>query len=174
MRILVAEDEPGVAQFIEQGLTEAGYAVDVACDGQEGLAFALSVAYDVIVLDIMLPRMDGLAMLREIRLRGRKTPVLLLTARDTVDDRVRGLDSGADDYLAKPFAFPRSEWLSRQTLQSAVQRKPGAVSAHAATHRGAVPQLRLYAPGPNRHHQVDQAAASCSLLNLLHPFWCRG
>jgi heavy metal response regulator len=106
MRILIVEDEAGVAGFVEQGLTEAGYVVDVARDGVEGYEYALAFEYDVIVLDIMLPRMNGLDLLRRIRDRWVKTPVLLLTARDEVDDRVRGLDVGADDYLVKPFAFP--------------------------------------------------------------------
>jgi len=106
MRILVVEDEHGIAQFLRQGLSEAGYAVDVARDGEEGLDYALLAEYDIIVLDIKLPRMDGLRLLRELRDRSIKTPVLLLTARDTVEDRVQGLDAGADDYLVKPFAFP--------------------------------------------------------------------
>jgi DNA-binding response OmpR family regulator len=116
MRILVIEDEPGVAQFVQQGLTEAGYAIDVARDGSEGLDYALGKAYDVIVLDIMLPKMSGLDILRELREQRVKTPVLLLTARDTVDDRVKGLDFGADDYLVKPFAFPE--------LMRALLRRP--------------------------------------------------
>lgn len=120
MRILVVEDEPGVAQFIEQGLIESGYAVDVARDGLEGLSYARAYEYDLIVLDIMLPKMDGLEMLSEIRDQRVKTPVLLLTARDSVDDRVRGLDSGADDYLVKPFAF--SELLAR--LRALLRRPP--------------------------------------------------
>jgi len=106
MRVLVVEDEPGIAQFIRQGLSEAGYAVDVARDGQEGLDYAFVAAYDVLVLDILLPKLDGLDVLRALRDRGIKSPVLLLTAKDTVEDRVRGLDRGADDYLVKPFAFP--------------------------------------------------------------------
>lgn len=106
MRVLVVEDEPGVAQFVQQGLTEAGYAVDVAVDGLDGLEFALSKSYDVIILDIMLPGKNGLEVLSELRNKRVKTPVLLLTARDSVDDRVTGLDTGADDYLVKPFAFP--------------------------------------------------------------------
>jgi heavy metal response regulator len=120
MRILVVEDEPGVAHFIRQGLTEAGHAVDVARDGQEGLDYALAAEYDVMVLDIMLPRMNGLDLLREIRRRGIKTPVLLLTARDAIDDRVKGLDAGADDYLVKPFAFP--ELLAR--IRALLRRPP--------------------------------------------------
>lgn len=120
MRILVVEDEPGVAQFVEQGLTESGYAIDMARDGQDGLEYALDANYDMIILDIMLPKTGGLEMLREIRDQGIKTPVLLLTARDTVDDRVQGLDSGADDYLVKPFAFP--ELLAR--VRALLRRPP--------------------------------------------------
>jgi heavy metal response regulator len=106
MRVLVVEDEAAVAKFIEQGLTEAGYAVDVATDGQEALDYASAAQYDVIVLDIMLPQIDGLSVLRKLRDTGAKTSVLLLTARDALEDRVQGLDTGADDYLVKPFAFP--------------------------------------------------------------------
>ena len=106
MRLLIVEDEPSIANFIKQGLTEAGYAVDLAWNGREGLDYALSADYDVYVLDIMLPQMNGLELLRELRRRGDKTPSLMLTARDTIDDRVEGLDAGADDYLVKPFAFP--------------------------------------------------------------------
>jgi len=120
VRILIVEDEPGVAQFIEQGLLESGYAIDVARDGQDGLEYALAANYDLIVLDIMLPKIGGLEMLREIREQGIKIPVILLTARDTVDDRVQGLDSGADDYLVKPFAFP--ELLAR--VRALLRRPP--------------------------------------------------
>lgn len=120
MRILVVEDEPGIAQFIQQGLSEAGYAVDVAVDGSEGLEYALAADYDAIVLDILLPRMDGLQLLRELRSLGRRMPILLLTARNQVDDRVQGLDAGADDYLNKPFAFP--ELLAR--LRALFRRPP--------------------------------------------------
>ncbi len=120
MRILVVEDEPGVARFVRQGLAEAGHAVDVARDGQEGLDYALAAEYDAIVLDIMLPRLNGLDLLRELRNRSVKTPVLLLTAKDAIDDRVKGLDAGADDYLVKPFAFP--ELLAR--IRALLRRPP--------------------------------------------------
>src|SRR3989442_3841115 len=99
MRVLVVEDEPGIAQFIRQGLSEAGYAVDVAHDGQEGLDYACVAEYDVLVLDILLPKLDGLHVLRVLRDRSIKTPVLLLTAKDTLEDRVLGLDVVADAYL---------------------------------------------------------------------------
>lgn len=120
MRILVVEDEAGVAGFLEQGLKETGYAVDVALDGADGLEYALAYEYDAIVLDIMLPKLNGLELLKEIRSKRVKSPVLLLTARDAVDDRVRGLDAGADDYLVKPFVF--SELLAR--LRALLRRPP--------------------------------------------------
>ena len=103
-----------------RGLREAGHAVDVAADGHEGLAYALAAEYDVWILDIMLPGLNGLALLRDLRRRGYKTPTLLLTARDTVEDRVTGLDAGADDYLVKPFAF--SELLAR--VRALLRRPP--------------------------------------------------
>ncbi|HAJ61675.1 MAG TPA: DNA-binding response regulator [Cyanobacteria bacterium UBA8543] len=120
MRVLVVEDEPGIAQFVRQGLVEAGYAVDVATDGYSGLDYALAAEYDIIVLDIMLPEMDGLQLLRQLRAKQLKIPVLLLTARDAVEDRVQGLDAGADDYLSKPFAF--TELLAR--LRALLRRPP--------------------------------------------------
>lgn len=105
MRLLIVEDERQIASFLERGLKEEGYAVDVVYTGNDGLDWAAAVEYDLIVLDVMLPGRDGYSVCRELRQRGVKTPVLMLTARDTVDDRVTGLDSGADDYLVKPFAF---------------------------------------------------------------------
>ena len=105
MRILVVEDEHRLAAILRQGLQEHGYAVDVAFDGQEGLRLAETEPYDLLILDVMLPRLDGFALCRRLRAAERHVPVLLLTARDAVNDRVTGLDSGADDYLIKPFAF---------------------------------------------------------------------
>ena len=120
MRVLVVEDEPAILGFVRQGLTEAGYAVDAAGDGREGLDYALAADYDALILDIMLPGLSGLDLLRELRRRGHKTPALLLTARGLVDDRVAGLDAGADDYLVKPFAF--AELLAR--LRALLRRPP--------------------------------------------------
>jgi DNA-binding response OmpR family regulator len=111
MRVLVVEDESSISGFIRQGLTEAGYVVTVEADGRRGLQRALSADIDVILLDIMLPGMNGLEVLRRVRAAGLTTPILLLTARDEIDDRVAGLDAGADDYLTKPFAF--AELLAR-------------------------------------------------------------
>lgn len=105
MRILIIEDEKKVAAFIKRGLEQESYAVDVVHDGIEGQHYAEVNEYDIIILDIMLPKKSGLDVLKDIKAAGIKTPVLLLTARDTVDDRVRGLNLGADDYLTKPFAF---------------------------------------------------------------------
>jgi len=105
MRILVVEDERRIAAFIKRGLEEERYAVDVAYDGEEALDWVAVVAYDLIVLDVLLPKKDGIHVCRELRAQGHKVPILMLTARDAVEDRVRGLDSGADDYLVKPFAF---------------------------------------------------------------------
>jgi heavy metal response regulator len=111
MRILVVEDDKKVAGFIKKGLEEETYAVDVAYDGEDGLHFGSEGQYDLIILDIMLPKIDGLEILSQLRDQGKDTPILLLTAKDAVDDKVTGLNKGADDYLTKPFAF--SELLAR-------------------------------------------------------------
>jgi DNA-binding response OmpR family regulator len=105
VRILLIEDYPPVRDAVSEGLTELGFAVDQAGDGEEGLWLAESNPYDVVILDIMLPKLDGLALLKRLRAKGSRLAVLLLTAKDTVADRVTGLDLGADDYLVKPFAF---------------------------------------------------------------------
>jgi DNA-binding response OmpR family regulator len=118
----VVEDDPTIAEFVEKGLREAGFAVDVASDGQAGLERALSGAYDAAIVDVMLPKMDGLALIDALRARGIRTPVLILSAKRTVDDRVRGLQAGGDDYLTKPFAF--AELLAR--VQALIRRATGA------------------------------------------------
>lgn len=105
MRILIVEDEVRISAYIKRALEEEGYAVDAAFTGLNALEWAETAQYDLIVLDIMLPEMDGIAVCRELRGRGNRAPILMLTARDTVDDRVAGLDAGADDYLVKPFAL---------------------------------------------------------------------
>jgi DNA-binding response OmpR family regulator len=105
MRILVVEDEKKVAGFVKKGLEEEGYAVDQASDGETGLRMGLDGVHDLIILDVNLPKMDGLNVLRELRNKKATTPVLLLTVRAAIEDKVLGLDTGADDYLTKPFAF---------------------------------------------------------------------
>jgi two-component system copper resistance phosphate regulon response regulator CusR len=111
MRLLVVEDEPKTGEYVRQGLAEAGFVVDLARSGTDGLHQAASLDYDLIVLDINLPGLDGWSVLQRLRATGRTMPVLFLTARDQVEDRVHGLESGADDYLTKPFAF--AELLAR-------------------------------------------------------------
>ena len=120
MRLLVVEDEPKLAALLGRGLREEGHAVDVAGRGEDALWMARAVAYDAVVLDVMLPGLDGFSVCRELRENEVWTPVLLLTARDAVEDRVSGLDAGADDYLVKPFSF--SELLAR--LRALVRRVP--------------------------------------------------
>jgi two-component system OmpR family response regulator len=123
MRVLIVEDDPTIADFVAGGLTEAGYAVDVAPDGERGFELAASASYDAAIVDIMLPRLDGLALIDRIRARGIRTPVLILSARRSVDDRVKGLQAGGDDYLTKPFAF--AELLARvQALVRRASRAP--------------------------------------------------
>ena len=111
MKILIVEDEQKTGDYLKQGLSEAGFVTDLARDGIDGLHLALTDDYDLVVLDVMLPRLDGWQVLQEIRQKGKHLPVLFLTARDQVEDRVKGLEFGADDYLVKPFAF--SELLAR-------------------------------------------------------------
>lgn len=120
MRILVVEDDAGISKFVCQGLTEAGFSVERAGDGKRGLACALESPYDVIILDVLLPELDGLSVLKQLRGEGVRAPVLLLTALDTVQDRVLGLDAGADDYLPKPFDF--TELLAR--VRALMRRPP--------------------------------------------------
>jgi DNA-binding response OmpR family regulator len=119
MRILLVEDEKDLADIVKQGLEEEGYVVDVANDGEEGMYMAENFPGDVIILDIMLPKVDGLTILSNIRRKGVATPVLLLTARDALLDKIKGLDTGADDYLTKPFVF--GELLAR--VRSLLRRK---------------------------------------------------
>ena len=135
MRVLVVEDERSIAGFIAGGLRQEGFAVDVAEDGVEGLELARAGPYDAAVVDVMLPRLDGLSLVTALRHAGVATPVLFLSARHSVDDRVKGLQTGGDDYLAKPFAF--AELLAR--LQAITRRGQRAVEATTLT----VADLRL-------------------------------
>jgi two-component system copper resistance phosphate regulon response regulator CusR len=125
MRILLVEDEPHAARFLAKGLRENAFAVDVVADGGQAAEYAFVNGYDAIVLDLMLPVRDGLSVCREIRARGDSTPILMLTARDAVESRIAGLDSGADDYLTKPFDF--GELLAR--IRAIVRRGSRPISA---------------------------------------------
>src|SRR5437588_138279 len=118
MRILVVEDDKKIASFVVKGLKQSGYAVDHSSDGERALALALTVAYDTAVVDLMLPMLDGLSLIQKLRAQNIRVPVLILSARASVDDRVRGLQAGGDDYLTKPFAF--SELLAR--VQALIHR----------------------------------------------------
>jgi two-component system, OmpR family, response regulator len=118
VRVLLVEDDTTIAEFVARGLREAGFAVDHEADGEAGLAAAATSSYDVAIVDLMLPKRDGLSLIEELRRRGVATPVLILSARRSVDDRVRGLQAGGDDYLTKPFAF--AELLAR--VQALVRR----------------------------------------------------
>ncbi|MCP9339650.1 heavy metal response regulator transcription factor [Stutzerimonas xanthomarina] len=111
MKLLVAEDEPKTGTYLQQGLSEAGFSVDLVTNGTDALQHVLSTSYDLLILDVMMPGLDGWEVLRMVRAAGQEVPVLFLTARDRVEDRVKGLELGADDYLIKPFAF--SELLAR-------------------------------------------------------------
>jgi heavy metal response regulator len=124
MRILIVEDEKKVANFIKQGFEEEGYAVDWAADGQEGLLLALDGVHDLIILDLNLPKMDGLKVLQELRKARVKAPVLLLTIRAMIEDKVLGLDTGADDYLTKPFSFQELLARARALLRRRLETEP--------------------------------------------------
>jgi two-component system OmpR family response regulator len=129
MRILVVEDEPKLAQLLARGLREEGHVPDVAATGEEALWMAEAAAYDVIVLDVMLPGVDGFTVCRTLRERKVWTPVLMLTARDAVQDRIEGLDTGADDYLLKPFAFTELVARLRALARRAPRERPTALEA---------------------------------------------
>jgi two-component system copper resistance phosphate regulon response regulator CusR len=164
MRLLVIEDEPKLAQYLHRGLSEQGHVVDVAHDGIDGRRLALGGEYDLVLLDVMLPGMDGFAVLQAIRADKRRLPVLMLTARDRVEDRVRGLEQGADDYLVKPFAF--SELLARV---GALLRRGGQTDAPAATQLGLADlEVDLLSRRVHRgSERIDLTAKEFKLLALL-------
>jgi two-component system OmpR family response regulator len=148
MTILLVEDDDVIAEFVSGGLQEAGYAVERVPDGEEGLRLGLERDFDAAVVDVMLPRRDGLSLVEELRRRGRRTPVLFLSARRTVDDRVRGLHSGGDDYLVKPFDF--SELLARlQALRSDFTSRPGTRVSSCSARSGSSAWATCSSPAPS-------------------------
>ncbi|MFN7726573.1 MAG: heavy metal response regulator transcription factor [Rubrivivax sp.] len=165
MRLLVVEDEPKLAQYLHKGLCEHGHVVDLAHDGIEGRRLATAGEYDLVLLDVMLPGVDGFGVLSAMRSEGRRTPVLMLTARDAVEDRVRGLEQGADDYLVKPFAF--SELLAR--VGALLRRGAGQAPAVQSTQlKLADLDMDLVARRAHRSGQrLDLTAKEFSLLALL-------
>lgn len=162
MKILAIEDELKTGNYLKQGLMEAGFVVDLARNGEDGLHSALTDAYDLVILDVMLPGIDGWAVLQGIRKSGKEMPVLFLTARDQVDDRVRGLELGADDYLVKPFAF--AELLAR--VRTLLRR--GGKTKESEYLRAADLDLDLIRRRATRSgKRIDLTAKEFALLELL-------
>lgn len=162
MKILIVEDEPKTGDYLKQGLTEAGFTVELARDGVDGLHFGLTEAFDLAILDVMLPGIDGWGVLAGIRKAGKDMPVLFLTARDRVEDRVKGLELGADDYLVKPFAF--SELLAR--VRSLLRRGTKANAAEFL--RAADLELDLMRRRVTRAgKRIDLTVKEFALLELL-------
>ena len=162
MKILIVEDEKKTGDYLRQGLREAGFTVDLATSGPDGLHLALEGGYELIVLDVMLPGLDGWKVLESIRRNGREMPVLFLTARDQVEDRVKGLELGADDYLVKPFAF--SELLAR--VRTLLRRGKG--GSETNTLRTADLELDLLRRRVTRAGQrIELTAKEFALLELL-------
>jgi heavy metal response regulator len=161
MRALLIEDDPGICKSVSRGLRESGFIVDTATDGTQGLSLAVSEPYDVMVLDLMLPGHDGFTILKDLRGRGHKTPVICLTARDAVEDRIRGLDLGADDYMAKPFSF--AELLARIR---ALMRRGAALTNNPIV--VADLSIDVMARQVHRHEQrIDLSAREFALVEYL-------
>lgn len=160
MRLLIVEDDAALREILAKRLMQEGYAVDESGDGNEGLQYALNTPYDGLILDIMLPGIDGLTLLKHLRARGASCGVLLLTARDAVDDRVRGLDCGADDYLTKPFAYEELSARLRAMLRhhapsrSPVLRVGGLGDGHDNAHRS---------PRREAHHLDDEGVCPAGI-----------
>jgi two-component system OmpR family response regulator len=162
MTVLLVEDDDVIAEFVSGGLREAGFAVERARDGEEGLRLALALDWDAAVVDVMLPRREGLSLVEELRRKGRRMPVLILSARRTVDDRVKGLQAGGDDYLVKPFDF--SELLAR--LQALLRRATG-VAAPTRLEVGALTMDLLSREVVRAGRRLDLRPREYALLEYL-------
>ena len=161
MKLLIIEDEPKTGEYLRQGLQEAGFAVELANHGSDGLHLASEGDHDLLILDVMLPGLDGWQVLRQLRAQGRQMPVLLLSARDQVEDRVKGLEEGADDYLVKPFAF--SELLAR--VRTLLRRGKTRESNHLRVANLELDLIRRRATRDGR--RIDLTAKEFALLELL-------
>lgn len=161
MRLLVVEDEPKLASFIQKGLGEESFAVDVARDGEDALDRTRLTTYDLIILDVMLPRMDGFAVCRELRAREQDMPVLMLSARGLIEDRVKGLDMGADDYLTKPFSFDELRARVRALLR---RGRPGVLLRLTVADLSLDPGTRVVKRGERR---IDLTQKEFALLEYL-------
>ena len=166
MRILVIEDDSKIAAFVVNGLKQNGFAVDHAADGEQGLAMAATLPYDTIVLDLMLPKLDGLSLLRQLRQEKVRSPVLILSAKASVDDRVKGLQAGGDDYLTKPFAF--TELLAR--VQALIRRATHVVEPNTLSAAGISMDL-LSREVTRTGRKIELQSREFALLELLmrHP-----
>ena len=162
MKLLIVEDEPKTADYLKRGLSEAGFVANIARTGTDGLHLALTESYDLVILDVMLPGVDGWEVLRSVRAAGSDTPVLFLTARDDVDDRVRGLELGADDYLIKPFSF--AELLARVRTLLRRGKTPHALEKLAVADLELDLLHRRVTRAGNR---IDLTAKEFALLELL-------
>ncbi len=167
MRILVIEDERKVARFLEQGLREEKYTVDVAFDGEEGLDRALSEAYDLIITDVMMPKKSGIEVIRALRAERRNTPILCLTARTEVGDKVEGLDAGADDYLTKPFLFEELSARVRSLLRRSDIEKKTQLATHDLVLDTVTHTARRRKPGSTEEYNIPLTVKEYELLEFL-------